>query len=77
MIVKQGFNSKPLHIRISHSRESVISSNNAELWIEQEGIPDESNINRHAETLSYISLQELIELRDETNRAIKSIAGVE
>lgn len=60
MIIKEGYNSKPLTIRI----------NEAEVWIEME------NPTAKSETLSYATINELIELRDECNRAIRDLAGL-
>lgn len=67
--IKAGFNDKPLHIQVS-SRED---SRTAELWIVQDGLEDEVNPNRAQETLSYITLDELLDLRDELNTVINEI----
>lgn len=67
MTIKDGYNSKPLHIRVS-GRES----GPAELWIKQEGLPEGTK----DETLSYIDILELIAFRDELNEAIKEIVGL-
>ena len=77
MIVKAGFDSKPLHIRINAQEHS----RNAELWIEQEGLmvplvsPKTKEIytHRHSETLAYVSLDELLDLQKEIHKAILDI----
>lgn len=79
MIIKDGYNSKPLTIRVDASDRTKV----AEFWMEIQGL--DGLIKRAVETgasgwegemLSYITLSELIELRDECNKAIKELAGV-
>lgn len=70
--IKEGYNAEPLHIRLSHSNHAK----HAELWLKQEGLPEIPEIQKYRETLSYISLDELIILRDEINSVIKEITGV-
>lgn len=65
-VIKQGYDGKPTHIKI-YARES----RNAEVWIEQYGVIDESNPRRPQETLAYASLDELLDLRDEINAVIQ------
>lgn len=69
MTIKDGFDSKPLGISVS----TGFNSNTCELWIKQEGLPEGE---RGKETLSYPTLTELIQLRDELNKTIKTMAGV-
>ena len=69
MNIKEGYNGKILEIRISGRRNA-----NAELWLEQHGLPDEYAKCR--ETLSYISLQELADLKKEIEDAILEITGI-
>ena len=70
MRVKEGYNGKEIELRIGGRRNA-----NAELWIEQHGLPDECS--RYRETLSYITLQELAELKKEIEDAILTITGIE
>jgi hypothetical protein len=67
--IKEGFNSKPLQIKLGNPRER-----SAELWLIQNGLP--SSVEKYRETLSYISLDELLTLRDEINLIIKEITGI-
>lgn len=70
MTIKNGFNDKPLKLSFSGQVGST------RLWVTQEGLPEEMPIARYRETLSYVSINELIELRDEIVEAIKVMAGV-
>ena len=66
MIIRNGWNDKELKIKVSGHRDS----DTAELWIEfsQDKIPQE--------TLSYLTFQELIDLKKEIEKAIKQMAGL-
>lgn len=64
MEIKKGYNDKVTTINI-YGRNF---DNVAEFWIEQKGLPHVK------ETLSYISLDELVELKREVDNAIKKIA---
>ena len=70
MVIKEGFNSKPTHIKI-YARENQ----NAEVWLDQNGLKDQDP-SRYYETLAYATLEEIIALRDECNEVIKQMAGV-
>lgn len=72
MKIKAGYNDEELEIRIIGRRNE-----NAEIWLEQHGLPDEPEITRYKETLSYASLQELLELKKEVEDAILQITGIE
>jgi hypothetical protein len=67
--IKEGFNSKPLMIRISTSDggERV-----AGVWIEQIGLKDEREPQRY-ETLAYATLDELLDLQKELKEAIQEL----
>lgn len=71
--IKNGFDNKPLSIRFEPHKGTF----DAGVTIEQEGLNTgaEKVIQRY-ETLSYASLEELVELRDELNRVIGEIVGV-
>jgi hypothetical protein len=71
MIIKEGYDSEKLTIKI---RKSEVSTRKAEVWIEM-AHPDGGR--GQVETLSYATLDELLDLQDEVNSAIKSIAGLE
>lgn len=62
MKIKEGFNSKELSIVINGN-----SNGSIELWLNLEGLPDE----KYRETLSYMSLQELAELKKMCEMALK------
>lgn len=70
MTIKEGYNSKELEIRIQGSKNQL-----AELWIEQHGLPE--SCSGYKVTLSYVSLQELLELKREIEDAILVIAGID
>ena len=61
MIIKKGYNDKPTKIRIQSHNDRQ-----AEIWIEQHGLDDE-------ETLSYMSINELLDLKGEIDEALKEI----
>lgn len=71
MIIKEGFNSKPTHIRIY----AVDNREKAEAWIEQKGLEGLKEPQRY-ETLAYATLDEIIKLRNECNEAIRKMAGL-
>jgi len=71
MKIKEGYNGKVLEIRIGGRRNGT-----AELWIVQNGLPEEVDVSRYKETLSYASLQELVELKKEIEDAILEITGI-
>ena len=64
--IDDGFNGKPMEIRVNKGGSKGI----AELWIEF-GVEKPRK-----ETLSYLDLYELLKLRDEINEAILSIVGL-
>jgi hypothetical protein len=69
MNIKEGYNGKPLTIRISGRRNQ-----SSELWLTQEGLPEE--IAHYRETLSYVSIQELVDLKREIEDAILDATGI-
>lgn len=72
-VIKNGFNNVPLNIRFTaHS-----GTFDAGVEIEQRGLDmgDEKVIQR-TDTLSYATLEELVELRDEINKVIAEIVGL-
>jgi hypothetical protein len=86
MKIAKGYNSKPTHISIYAKPIEIINkgtSRVSELWIVQEGVPrfslepnlhgGYSKIDGHDETLSYMTLDELLALRDECNKAIQEL----
>lgn len=62
MEIKDGYNHNVLKIRIGNPNGRM-----AEFWVEfkEEGLPKE--------TLSYITLEELLDLKDEIDKAIQEI----
>ena len=64
MKIKEGFNGKETRIRIYGKKEG----RTAELWIEQTGLNEK-------ETLSYMSVDELLDLKDEVEIALKEITN--
>ena len=62
MKIKKGYNDKETIIGIQARPEN----RSAELWIEQHGLSEK-------ETLSYMSLEELMDLKDEIDEALKLI----
>ena len=70
MIIKNGYNNGPLSIRIAGGE-----NRSAEIWIEQT-CPKKAEFNEgREETLSYASLEELLDLKDEINQAIKELTN--
>ena len=61
MKIKKGYNSKKTIIKVGG-----VSDRHAEFWIEQTGLSEK-------DTLSYISLEELLDLKDEIDVAILEI----
>jgi len=66
MKIKSGFGEKETEINISKSGKRT-----AELWINQTGLTGLTELKQ--ETLSYLTLEELLNLRDEINEVIKEI----
>ena len=64
MKIKSGFNEKETRIRIYGKKDG----RNAELWIEQTGLNEK-------ETLSYMTLDELLDLKEEIEIALKEITS--
>lgn len=69
MIIKEGFDSKEVSIRIS---PSSTSNRTAEFWIEQKGLENLKESQRY-ETLSYATLDELLDLQDELKTVIAEL----
>lgn len=69
MEIKDGYNGKTLKIRIYGRPDS----RSAELWLTQDGLELPDHLEKYKETLSYITLDELLSLRDEVAAAIKEI----
>lgn len=85
--VKNGYNSQPTRLKFS-ARDS---GRLAEMTIEQEGVEryaphivgggDNRNTNKfvkidgYSETLAYITLEELLDLRDEINSVIQELVA--
>ena len=63
MKIKEGYGGKELQIRVGNS-----AGRSAEMWIEFGCKPEK-------ETLSYLTLEELLDLKDEINRAISDIVN--
>jgi len=55
--------------------EEDVPNLSANLWIKQKGLREDHG--RLADSLSYISLKEMIQLRDELNTSIKKLTSVE
>lgn len=72
MEIKEGYNGKELEIRVSGRRNQ-----GAEVWLLQNGLPEEGDVIRYRETLSYATLQELNDLKREIEDAILAITGIE
>lgn len=72
MTIKEGYNDKPTEIKIFKS-----NTNNrvAQVWLVQHGLPDEGNAARYQETLSYATLEELLNLQDELKYVIKELVS--
>lgn len=72
MTIKQGFNDKPTHIRF----DGEIHDRKVGLWIEQRGLEaEEGTPYQRYETLSYITLDELLDLQDEIKEVIKEMVS--
>lgn len=63
VIFKEGYNGQPLRIKVN-SREA---DRNFEIWITQDGLPE----NQKDQTLTYATIAELIDLKDEIDEALK------
>lgn len=70
MKIKEGYNSKELEIRINGN-----SNGSIELWIIQNGLPAEI-LEKYKETLSYITLTELHDLKKEIDRAVIDVFNI-
>lgn len=66
MIITNGFNNKETTIKISNGKKD---DRKAEVWIDQTG-------SKEKETLSYITLSELLDLKDEIEKTIKEIINI-
>ena len=71
MEIKNGYNSKPLEIKIAAQ-----PNGNIELWIIQEGLPDIPELMRYRETLSYMSANELQDLLKEVQSAARDLFNI-
>lgn len=69
MIIKNGYNKKPTHLKFSPGLNGI------ELWIEQEGLPEE--VAKYQETLSYMIVYELYELMEEIKVVAGKLFGIE
>jgi len=69
MIIKEGYNGKPLEIRIYGRKYE-----NAQVWLEQTGIPEACS--KYQETLAYASIAELLALKKEIDDALMAITGL-
>ncbi len=81
MIIAKGYDGKPTHIKVNAFEDGRM----AELWIDQKGLfhkqYSKSNVDGieiaeavgNIETLAYITLDELLNLREEVNQAIRDI----
>lgn len=63
MTIQEGYNGKPLHIKISGNKWG-----NGEMWLVQEG--------DNKEVLVYASLMELLALKREIDNAMMQITGL-
>lgn len=72
-VIKNGFDDKPM--RITFSANDI--TRNVGVNVEQEGLNTgaEKVIQRY-ETLSYATLDEIIELRNELNKVIAEVVGL-
>lgn len=71
MKIKDGYNGKELRIRINPCKENRM----AELWLLQDGLELPPEYEKYKETLSYMTLDELLDLRGEVATAIKEITS--
>lgn len=69
--IKDGYNGKELRIKISAN-----SNGSIELWLEQDGLPDEPGYSKYRETLSYMAADELLELKHEVERAARDLFSI-
>lgn len=67
MGIKEGYNGQKLEIRINGREDE-----SAELWINMHGLPETSK----QETLSYVTINELLALKKEVEQAIRSTVGL-
>lgn len=72
MKILKGVNGEILEIRINGRADGE----SAELWIEQIGLKKQPPGPQRYETLSYISLDELRNLKREIDAAIKEMCGI-
>lgn len=68
MKIKDGYNDKECEIRINGN-----SNGSVELWLIQNGLPDTPEFMKYKETLSYMTLDELYNLKKEVENAIKDV----
>lgn len=66
--IKAGYNEKPCHLVFE---KNGVHTTYVILRIEQEGVTVGKN-----ETLSYVSLEELVVLRDTINEMLKTVLGL-
>lgn len=92
MIIQDGYDGQPLEIRVSKSSSgnaeiwieqhafNQIATKEYSTVATTVGMDKlkegDTWVGRHLETLSYATLQELVDLRDELNSVIKDIVGV-
>lgn len=69
MTIKAGYGDEPTQIRIAARADS----RTAEFWIEQKALEGKDGIGTAYETLSYITLDELLDLKGEIDQAIQEI----
>jgi hypothetical protein len=69
MEIKGGYNDQPLVISFEPNKER----RTAGLWLKQEGLQVPPEYQKYKETLSYLTLDELLDLKDEISAAIKQI----
>jgi hypothetical protein len=70
MKIKDGYNGKELEIRIS------ASNRHAAIWLIQNGLPDTPEMLKYRETLSYATLDELLDLKKEIENTMKDILEI-
>jgi len=68
MKIKDGYNNQECEIRIHGNTNGSI-----ELWLIQNGLPNTPEFIKYKETLSYMSLDELYQLKKEVESAIKDV----
>lgn len=69
MTIEAGYGNKPTQIRVAARPDS----RTAEFWIEQEALEGREGIGTAYETLAYITLDELLDLKGEIDKAIQEI----